>query len=174
MAKVGEGDSRWIVSERADGRNCGSWHWAERDVTGWAHAALRDELQGKEVGTVGGVAVRTAADASVTGDATVMGRRGKAIHAYDLALEVGWEADVDGAAAAWRGKFACPDVDHTTPAGEVRVDVVCPAPAGGAGGEAAARAAAVARAEGPGFVRGAVSRFAGRLRDAHATPNQRS
>ena len=27
MAKIGEGDPRWIVSERQDGRNVNQWHW---------------------------------------------------------------------------------------------------------------------------------------------------
>ena len=27
MAKVGEGDPRWIVSDRDDGQNVGQWHW---------------------------------------------------------------------------------------------------------------------------------------------------
>ena len=28
MAKVGEGDERWIVKEREDGKNCNGWHWS--------------------------------------------------------------------------------------------------------------------------------------------------
>jgi hypothetical protein len=27
MAKVGEGDARWIVAERQDGTNVNQWHW---------------------------------------------------------------------------------------------------------------------------------------------------
>ena len=34
MAKVGEGDERWIVKERADGQNCNNWHWTTKDVSG--------------------------------------------------------------------------------------------------------------------------------------------
>lgn len=30
MAKLGEGDERWIVKERGDGKNCGGWHWSAR------------------------------------------------------------------------------------------------------------------------------------------------
>jgi hypothetical protein len=36
MAKVGEGDPRWIVQNRADGTNVNQWHWTESDFTGWA------------------------------------------------------------------------------------------------------------------------------------------
>ena len=27
MAKLGEGDARWIVEERKDGANVHNWHW---------------------------------------------------------------------------------------------------------------------------------------------------
>lgn len=30
MAKLGEGDERWIVKERDDGRNVNAWHWSAR------------------------------------------------------------------------------------------------------------------------------------------------
>lgn len=30
MAKIGEGDPRWIVDQREDGRNVNSWHWCAR------------------------------------------------------------------------------------------------------------------------------------------------
>lgn len=36
MAKVGEGDERWIVSERQDGANVHGWHWQEKDCLAWA------------------------------------------------------------------------------------------------------------------------------------------
>jgi len=32
MAKLGEGDARWIVDERADGANVNGWHCASRDA----------------------------------------------------------------------------------------------------------------------------------------------
>ena len=46
MAKVGEGDARWIVADRADGTNVNAWHWEERDVLPWAKRRLQ-ELLGK-------------------------------------------------------------------------------------------------------------------------------
>ena len=41
MAKVGEGDERWIVKERADGQNCNNWHWTTKDVSGHTKKVLR-------------------------------------------------------------------------------------------------------------------------------------
>ena len=45
MAKIGEGDERWIVKERADGANCNNWHWTTKDVTGHTKQVLGDKLK---------------------------------------------------------------------------------------------------------------------------------
>lgn len=46
MAKLGEGDERWIVRERDDGRNVNNWHWSETNLTEWAREKLEARLQG--------------------------------------------------------------------------------------------------------------------------------
>ena len=45
MAKLGEGDERWIVKERADGQNCNNWHWTTKDVSGHTKTVLGDKLK---------------------------------------------------------------------------------------------------------------------------------
>ncbi len=42
----GEGDSRWLVAERADGHNVGSWHWEEVNKMAWARERLSELLVG--------------------------------------------------------------------------------------------------------------------------------
>ena len=44
MAKVGEGDKRWIVKEREDGTNVNGWHWKETNLTGWSQSRLKELL----------------------------------------------------------------------------------------------------------------------------------
>ena len=44
MAKVGEGDERWIVKEREDGTNVNGWHWKETNLTGWSQSRLKELL----------------------------------------------------------------------------------------------------------------------------------
>ena len=39
-AEAGKGDPRWIVQDRQDGKNVGSWHWEERDMMMWAREQL--------------------------------------------------------------------------------------------------------------------------------------
>ena len=44
MAKLGEGDARWIVADRQDGTNVHNWHWAEKDVLPWSKSRLAELL----------------------------------------------------------------------------------------------------------------------------------
>ncbi len=44
MAKLGEGDARWIVADRQDGTNVHNWHWAEKDVLPWSKSRLTELL----------------------------------------------------------------------------------------------------------------------------------
>ena len=46
MAKVGEGDDRWIVEDRADGTNVHGWHWQEKDAMPWARARFEETCVG--------------------------------------------------------------------------------------------------------------------------------
>ena len=46
MAKLGEGDARWIVRERDDGANVNGWHWSEKNLTPWSEERLRELLVG--------------------------------------------------------------------------------------------------------------------------------
>ena len=48
-AEIGKGDKRWIVENRQDGKNVGSWHWEERDMLVWTKQRLREELLGLAV-----------------------------------------------------------------------------------------------------------------------------
>mmetsp|Transcript_12156 Transcript_12156/g.30794 ORF Transcript_12156/g.30794 Transcript_12156/m.30794 type:complete len:116 (-) Transcript_12156:1229-1576(-) len=40
MALKGEGDPRWIVEEREDGKNLNAWHWEERNLLPWIKSRL--------------------------------------------------------------------------------------------------------------------------------------
>lgn len=49
MAKFGEGDARWIVSDRKDGVNVNSWHWQEKDALPWARQRLKELLGSRNI-----------------------------------------------------------------------------------------------------------------------------
>ena len=45
MAKLGEGDARWIVKDRPDGQNVNGWHWTTKDTSDHVKACLSAGLQ---------------------------------------------------------------------------------------------------------------------------------
>lgn len=49
MAKLGEGDPRWIVEERADAKNVNNWHWSDKDATGWSINKIKELLKGSKI-----------------------------------------------------------------------------------------------------------------------------
>ena len=54
MAKWGEADPRWIVSEAQDGRNVGAWHWCVPKLPG---LPMWRELPCRQLDRDGGLAI---------------------------------------------------------------------------------------------------------------------
>lgn len=46
MAKWGEGDPRWVVEHREDGKNVNAWHWNEVPKISWCRERLGQLLPG--------------------------------------------------------------------------------------------------------------------------------
>ncbi|GAB0492447.1 hypothetical protein MMPV_003709 [Pyropia vietnamensis] len=108
MAKVGEGDPRWIVADRADGTNVNGWHWSERDVSAWAKTYLTSRLSvlsfpGVDGDTVGD---STLTVKSVEGDAHLYNRKGNLKPVYDLKVSGQWRTAHTDAAARTSGTYA--------------------------------------------------------------------
>lgn len=82
MAKLGEGDERWIVKEREDGRNCNNWHWTTKDVSANTKADLIRTLT--ECTFEAPLALAKIKSAEVTGEASVNNRKGKIFLIYDF------------------------------------------------------------------------------------------
>ena len=53
MAKWGEGDPRWRVEHREDGRNVNNWHWSEVNKMEWTKQRLGELLPGAEASSSG-------------------------------------------------------------------------------------------------------------------------
>ncbi|XP_047115497.1 activator of 90 kDa heat shock protein ATPase homolog 1-like isoform X1 [Schistocerca piceifrons] len=49
MAKWGEGDTRWIVEQRADATNVNNWHWTEKNARQWSINKLQELLTGLKI-----------------------------------------------------------------------------------------------------------------------------
>mmetsp|Transcript_29423 Transcript_29423/g.47519 ORF Transcript_29423/g.47519 Transcript_29423/m.47519 type:complete len:371 (-) Transcript_29423:688-1800(-) len=94
MAKIGEGDPRWIVKERADGQNVNNWHWVERDCTAWAKSRITELLAEKSIVAEKDITVDTAKVDAITGEANANNRKGKRIVFYELNLKLKWTGEL--------------------------------------------------------------------------------
>ena len=90
MAKVGEGDSRWIVNQRNDGKNVGNWHWSERNCLKIAQDGLRDCLVNAEL--IPGKC-RIVELAKCDGDCYTYNRKGKLYLFSELNLSIKWKCE---------------------------------------------------------------------------------
>jgi len=87
-AEVGKGDPRWIVQDREDGKNVGSWHWEERDMMIWT----REQLPAFALGARGEMAdfegwsghYEVTNVTAITGDCVIHLRKGKLWPLADL------------------------------------------------------------------------------------------
>ncbi|CAN0927610.1 Activator of 90 kDa heat shock protein ATPase homolog 1 [Linum grandiflorum] len=100
MAKLGEGDKRWIVEDRPDGTNVHNWHWAETDCLEWSRSLLTKLLSNLTLlDGEGNLFVRTNKVEKVDGESYVNIRKGKIIPGYELSVSVSWQGeakDADG------------------------------------------------------------------------------
>ncbi|GER52463.1 activator of 90 kDa heat shock protein ATPase-like protein [Striga asiatica] len=100
MAKLGEGDKRWIVEDRPDGTNVHNWHWAETNCLEWSRNFLSNLLCNKPLlSGEGNLHIKTKKIEKLEGEAYVNVRKGKIIPGYELNLVLSYEAvakDSDG------------------------------------------------------------------------------
>jgi len=92
MAKIGEGDPRWLVQDRDDGRNVNGWHWEEKDVTNLTKSELKKRLSALKTDCIGDYALKFNNVEKVDGDATIANRKGKTLFIFDLEIAVKFEA----------------------------------------------------------------------------------
>eukprot|EP01063_Lacrimia_lanifica_P038324 TRINITY_DN811_c3_g2_i1.p1 TRINITY_DN811_c3_g2~~TRINITY_DN811_c3_g2_i1.p1 ORF type:complete len:347 (+),score=204.68 TRINITY_DN811_c3_g2_i1:47-1042(+) len=172
MAKVGEGDQRWIVKDRDDGANCNNWHWTEKDILPWAKQQLAELLNGQDIERSSKMIVKTKKVENIEGDALVMNRKKKLICSFDLKMDIPWEGEVldeDTGDVIYtvKGKMFVPDVDDTTLGDSMQVDVMCSEQ-----GDAATLVIEKVRTLGRKFVRKSLEEFAQLLKDAHSITNK--
>eukprot|EP00170_Pyropia_yezoensis_P008898 contig_38113_g8931 len=107
MAKVGEGDPRWVVADRPDGKNVNAWHWSERDVSSWAKAYLTSRLSAVSFpgADAGGGGDSTLTVDKVEGDAHLYNRKGTLKSVYDLKVSGKWRTAHADAPARTSGTY---------------------------------------------------------------------
>tara|TARA_Y100000746_G_scaffold218879_1_gene215818 strand:- start:519 stop:1613 length:1095 start_codon:yes stop_codon:yes gene_type:complete len=108
MAKLGEGDQRWIVEERKDGANVHGWHWVEKDCKEWTRVFFESAFASgcDDVNDDSGEkqssfldddddanGVRFVKPLRITGEAYLNQRKGKIIPGYELELSIDYELE---------------------------------------------------------------------------------
>jgi len=96
MAKLGEGDDRWIVKDRDDGKNVNGWHWSETNLTDWSKEKLTELLVGivaMDEGSSSGWCKTTSLE-KCAGDVTVQSRKQKRFPLYELEIKIKWEGQL--------------------------------------------------------------------------------
>ena len=108
MAKVGEGDERWIVREREDGANVNGWHWSEKNLTDWAKERLTELLSDLVVLDDSTGSCKVCKLEKMVGDVTVQARKQKKFPLYELEITLNWEGQLfDAEARCSRCVRAC-------------------------------------------------------------------
>lgn len=88
MARIGEGDPRWIVQAREDGTNVNAWHWTEKDCTAWSRRRLSQQFDGAQLVESPSI-VCTGLD-SLGGEAFLNNRKARLVASYELNVSLGW------------------------------------------------------------------------------------
>lgn len=130
MAKVGEGDPRWIVSERTDGANVNSWHWEERDLSQHAYEQLKGIFANRDIPVPANLAdaveyLRTEEVSEISGDVTVAQRKGKMMCYFELKLQLRWVGKTKKDEKVIRGKMDIAEVDHDEFKNEYDITITC-------------------------------------------------
>ncbi|CAH8461996.1 unnamed protein product [Schistosoma margrebowiei] len=93
MAKLGEGDPRWIVEERADAKNVNNWHWSDKDATGWSINKIKELLKGSKIEN-DLYSCKITDISKLDGEANVYVRKGKLMCFYEWEIVIDWEGIV--------------------------------------------------------------------------------
>jgi len=123
MAKLGETDPRWIVTERTDGTNVNNWHWTEKNCLPWAKERMPQLFEGVHFIENGEDQVKLTKVDTLSGECHINTRKGKIFHFYELELRVKWAGTLSGEQV--EGNFDMPEIsfENEIDEHEIRVNV---------------------------------------------------
>lgn len=130
MAKVGEGDPRWIVSERSDGANVNSWHWEERDLSQHTYEQLKSIFSDRAIPLPANLTdkveyLKIEEVSEISGDVTVAQRKGKMMCYFELKVQLRWAGKMKNDDQVVKGKMEIAEVDHDEFKNDYDITVTC-------------------------------------------------
>jgi len=169
MAKVGEGDPRWVVQSRDDGKNVNNWHWSETDCLAWSKKYLISLLSDLSIFDDEQGYIKTKEVSSVTGECTANVRKGKTIFFYEIEVKVPWEAKLSSNEDTVKGQFTIPYIseEHDDDKMEVKVS-------GDSEGPAYDRLKPLLQSKGIPFIQKKVAEFLHALREEYTVKHSPS
>lgn len=93
MARIGEGDQRWIVESRSDGKNVGNWHWTEKNYLPWTRDRFTELCRNVSLNH-NVVDIKILSLDTITGDINILNRKGKTRLIFDFVVKVKWEGNM--------------------------------------------------------------------------------
>jgi activator of Hsp90 ATPase protein 1 len=93
MAKLGEGDPRWIVENRdADAHNLNNWHWTDKTLLPWVQSYLAERWPGTVFARASEKSLRFVIGAieHVKGEVVANVRKGRSLVTYEMDIKVKW------------------------------------------------------------------------------------
>ena len=124
MAKVGEGDSRWIVSERKDGTNCNAWHWEEKDLSAFTKEGLSAAFKDLPLVDDDQMTLKVKEVSQIKAEVTVAQRKGRILCYFDVKATLKYTGSVaEDEYLSCDGKIELPEVDHDSFRGDFEVSV---------------------------------------------------
>ncbi|XP_049812542.1 activator of 90 kDa heat shock protein ATPase homolog 1-like [Schistocerca nitens] len=128
MAKWGEGDTRWIVEQRADATNVNNWHWTEKNARQWSINKLQELLTGLKIENALAACSITEVD-RCEGDAVANNRKGKLLFFYEWELILKWEGHLrDADHVKIEGTAIISNFNEEQEASEINVDLTVSTP----------------------------------------------
>jgi len=110
MALKGEGDPRWIVDARADGKNVNNWHWTESDFSKWSEAKLQELIKNQSLNN-------DKIDVSFTslsmeGEVSVNTRKQKTFLFYEMDVTIKWAGKLKATGTEGNGTIKIPNISE--------------------------------------------------------------
>jgi len=108
MALKGQGDPRWIVSTRDDGKNVNNWHWTEADFTAMAKNLLKEKLENHTFEN-NKIVVKTGT-VTMDGEVSVNTRKQKTFLFYEMDVSIQWEGTLKSNGTICKGVAKIPNI----------------------------------------------------------------
>jgi len=121
MALFGQGDPRWIVHSREDGKNVNNWHWTETDFTNWAKNKLAEYTENQKFENT--KISCTTSTLTLPVDVSVNTRKQKTIVFYELDASLKWEGTWLASGKTGKGLVRMPYISEENNEDEFEIQV---------------------------------------------------